>query len=319
MPRQHGRKINRATPSKVISNAPKSELGRKKLNLQEIIRLVMNDSVNIKVDGFKVINDLYDIVLAAMNDVYSDELKAIGEFDQGVIDGFNVFFMNVSEQVPSIANKCRLTAEYISQCMEIYVANARADGQDTCDPIAIENDEDSSIIDQNYQDSEIESAIDQSEIGEIVPRRKKLLIRTDSNTYTNFQINTDMAETMARIVAEEEHSVTNIMSKFYSPITACINDNIKNKNNPYGIDKNHIIIRCGMYGKKNNIYGWKYDEHGDPVHIATDTKTTNPDIIRTAILELQHHNMPTAFQPNGVIGKIYSKHFPQYLTKYIKN
>lgn len=145
--------------------------------------------------------------------------------------------------------------------------------------------------------------------------------RTDKNLIPDnmIEINQDAVDIFEDVLAIEHNSNARLDIFFSDSRCKDINQSwIKDKTNPYTLDPYGLVIRKKQLNKTGSEYGWRYDEFNRPVHIAIKNTCTREENINN-VLNIQYQKNKKAFDKKGIIYQIYSKYFPERLTKFNQN
>lgn len=130
---------------------------------------------------------------------------------------------------------------------------------------------------------------------------------------SEIKVNVAMSEILNPLILEELVNDISLNKYFKDPRCALLNEkNTKDKTNPYTLDEYGFLIRKKSYGKKNDVFGWKYDQEYRPTHYHYNDILTLSDNIRN-IISIQYMINSKLFKPTGNIYKIYIKHYPERL------
>lgn len=160
------------------------------------------------------------------------------------------------------------------------------------------------------EDTDNTSEINESKLN--IPSKK---IRSDFDLIPsdNISIVDDSLLLFDDIIKEETISNAALDDFFKNPRCVIVNSGVKDKTNLYGLDRFGLVIRRKAYLKKNNVYGWKYDNNMEPVHILTNLELCEDQENIRNVINAQFMMEGRLFNKNGVIYKIYSRYYPERL------
>lgn len=139
--------------------------------------------------------------------------------------------------------------------------------------------------------------------------------RTDNDLISEINLIEDSLSLFKKIIYEENKSNLNLDYHFLNKHCEEINQSIKDKFNPYTLDKYGLVIRRKKYNKKQ-IFGWKFDDDMEPIHFLSKPNICTFEENVQAVLNYQFRNNPKLFQPGGLIYKIYQNTYPERLEMF---
>lgn len=159
---------------------------------------------------------------------------------------------------------------------------------------------------------------DTDDTSEVVENKQKILpkkIRSDFDLIPSNSVSTvdESIILFNKVITEETISNTALDEFFKNTRCVIVNSGVKDKTNLYGLDRFGLVIRRKAYLKKNNVYGWKYDNNMEPVHILTNLELCDDETNIKNVINAQYMMEERLFNKNGVIYKIYSRYYPERL------
>lgn len=174
-------------------------------------------------------------------------------------------------------------------------------------------EEDSKIETESELENELENEFEDKHL-----IFQKSTVRTDilMVPIDTISIVKDSYNLFKELIYEEKQNCEILNEYFKNPKTTIVNLSVKNKYNLYTVDKYGLIIRRKEFMKKKKPFAWKFDKNNEPIHYLTNPDICNDEENVKAVLNAQYLMNEKAFNPTGVIYKVYSKYYPERLALF---
>lgn len=231
-----------------------------------------------------------------------DVLKSIEKFlnnNKNITSEESEIFDEIIKKVKLYENE--FNEKRIKKIIDKYEAIIEKQNETNDDDIEIETE------------SELENELDDSPL-----ILSKPTIRTDISIIPTDTISIvkDSYNLFKELIYEEKQNCEILNEYFKNPKTTVVNLSVKNKYNLYTLDRYGLIIRRKEFMKKKKLFAWKFDKNNEPIHYLTNPDICNDEENVKAVLNAQFLMNEKAFNPTGVIYKVYSKYYPERLALF---